>query len=176
MNKDLYKGIKTISASQHKSQVPTELIVNGRSITEEEDILEQLSASFFPSPKEIGPEQEKVIRENENYKSTASEKSAPPISKVEIEKSLKSLNSGSSPGIYIPGISIAIIQESFLMLADVLFKLFNKCLELNYNPKQWKVAKVKVLKKPNKESYKSVKSFRPISILNSLGKVFEKIL
>ena len=62
------------------------------------------------------------------------------------------------------------------MLADVLFKLFNKCLELNYNPKQWKVAKVKVLKKPNKESYKSVKSFRPISILNSLGKVFEKIL
>ena len=174
LNKDLYKGIKKISASQTKSQVPTELIVDGRSITEEEEILEQLSTSFFPSPKDIGPEQKKVIQDFDNYKSSASKHSAPPISKIEIEKSLKSLNSGSSPGI--DGISIAIIQESYLILDDVLFKLYNKCLELNYYPKQWKVAKVTVLKKPNKDSYKSVKSFRPISVLNSLGKIFEKIL
>jgi hypothetical protein len=32
------------------------------------------------------------------------------------------------------------------------------------------------LKKPNKETYKDVKSFRPISVLNSIGKIFEKIL
>ena len=87
MNKDLYKGIKKISASQTKSQVPTELIVDGRSITEEEEILEQLSTSFFPSPKDIGPEQKKVIQDFDNYKSTASKHSAPPISKIEIEKS-----------------------------------------------------------------------------------------
>ena len=38
------------------------------------------------------------------------------------------------------------------------------------------VAKVTVLKKPNKDSYKNVKSFRPISVLNSLAKILEKIL
>ena len=31
-------------------------------------------------------------------------------------------------------------------------------------------------KKPNKASYKDVKSFRPISVLNILGKMFEKII
>jgi hypothetical protein len=32
------------------------------------------------------------------------------------------------------------------------------------------------LKKHNKETYKDVKSFRPFSVLNSIGNIFEKIL
>ena len=47
---------------------------------------------------------------------------------------------------------------------------------MNHYPKIWKVAKVTVLKKPNKASYKVIKSFRLISVLNILGKMFEKII
>jgi hypothetical protein len=35
MNKDLFKSLKTLSSSQINSQMPTELIVEGKSITEE---------------------------------------------------------------------------------------------------------------------------------------------
>ena len=41
---------------------------------------------------------------------------------------------------------------------------------------KWKVAKITVLKKTNKETYKTPKSFRPISVLNTLGKNIEKII
>ena len=41
---------------------------------------------------------------------------------------------------------------------------------------KWKVAKITVLKKTNKETYKTPKSFRPISVLNTLGKKIEKII
>lgn len=39
MNKNLFKSMKTLSASQNKCQMPSVLIVNGKSITDEEDIV-----------------------------------------------------------------------------------------------------------------------------------------
>lgn len=69
MNKNLFKSMKTLSASQNKCQMPSELIINGKLITDEEDIVKELSISFFPRPKPTGPVQEDVyktgrIREN----------------------------------------------------------------------------------------------------------------
>ena len=54
--------------------------------------------------------------------------------------------------------------------------MFNACLPFSYFPKQWRCAKVLILKKHNKSNYSSPSSFRPISILNALSKLFEKIL
>ena len=39
MNKDLFKSLKILSTSQNTSQVPTELVVDGRSMTEEKEII-----------------------------------------------------------------------------------------------------------------------------------------
>ena len=50
-----------MSISQNTSQVPTELVVDGRSMTEEEEIIKELGNSFFPAPKPIGLEQEEII-------------------------------------------------------------------------------------------------------------------
>ena len=61
MNKDLFKSLKILSISQNTSQVPTELVVDGRSKTEDEEIIKELGNSFFPAPKPIGPEQEEII-------------------------------------------------------------------------------------------------------------------
>jgi hypothetical protein len=46
---------------------------------------------------------------------------------------------------------------------------------LHYFPDQWKEAKVIMLQKPNKD-HASPLNFRPITLLNSLGKVFENII
>jgi hypothetical protein len=42
MNKDLLKSLRILSNSQNTSQVPTELVVDGRSMTEEEEIIKEL--------------------------------------------------------------------------------------------------------------------------------------
>ncbi|GBP58884.1 Putative 115 kDa protein in type-1 retrotransposable element R1DM [Eumeta japonica] len=52
----------------------------------------------------------------------------------------------------------------------------NKCLELGYFPRAWKVAAIKVIPKPGKEDYARPKSYRPIGLLPVLGKTVERML
>ena len=79
MNKDLFKSLKMLSISQNTSHVPTELVVDGRSMTEEEEIIKALGNSFFPAPKPIGPEQEEIINTYANYKKASANEVQPSI-------------------------------------------------------------------------------------------------
>ena len=53
--------------------------------------------------------------------------------------------------------------------------IFNNCLQLNYLPKVFKKAKVIAILKPNKTKNNPC-NYRPISLLSSLGKLYEKII
>ena len=59
-------------------------------------------------------------------------------------------------------------------IADFLSGYFNKCLVHGYFPNALKIAKVKPIFKPGKRS--SMNNYRPISLLSSLAKVFEKLI
>jgi hypothetical protein len=52
----------------------------------------------------------------------------------------------------------------------------NACVTLSRFPQAWKTSKVVVIGKPNKQSYECLSSFRPISLINTLGKVLEKVI
>jgi hypothetical protein len=56
-----------------------------------------------------------------------------------------------------------------------LTHLFNHCLRLSHLPKSWKVAKVIMLPKPGKDP-KFPQNLRPISLLSTTGKLFEKVV
>ncbi|GBO98351.1 Probable RNA-directed DNA polymerase from transposon X-element [Eumeta japonica] len=58
------------------------------------------------------------------------------------------------------GAEAAIFRDLGLFLA-----MANKCLELGYFPRAWKVAAIKVIPKPGKEDYARPKSYRPIGLL-----------
>ena len=51
----------------------------------------------------------------------------------------------------------------------------NICFELGYWPNHFKKSITIVIPKSNKSSYDSLKSFRPIVLLNDIGKLFEKV-
>ncbi|GBP66739.1 Putative 115 kDa protein in type-1 retrotransposable element R1DM [Eumeta japonica] len=66
---------------------------------------------------------------------------------------------------------VAIFRDLRLFLA-----MANKCLELGYFPRAWKVVTIKVILKPSKDDYTRPKSYRPIELLSMLGKAVERML
>jgi hypothetical protein len=78
-----------------------------------------------------------------------------------------------SPGYDL--ITGKILQELPTVGIKYLTHLFNAVLLLNYFPSQWKVAHIILILKPGKTLY-ALTSYRPISLLPIVSKVFEKLL
>ena len=54
--------------------------------------------------------------------------------------------------------------------------IFNACYRLGYCPEAFRSSTTVVLRKPGKPDYSNPKAWRPISLLETLGKVFESIM
>ena len=54
--------------------------------------------------------------------------------------------------------------------------LFNSCLNAGIHPKAWKTALIAVVPKPGKTDYSLPKSYRPVALLECLGKLLEKVV
>jgi hypothetical protein len=96
-----------------------------------------------------------------------------PTNHSEIEWIIRHLKSRKAAGP--DGIQNIILKHLPRLVLKFIEKIFNKSLALNYFPAQWKEAKVIMLQKPGKD-HTSPLNYRPISLLNSLGKIFERII
>lgn len=91
----------------------------------------------------------------------------------EVKKCITALKLRKAPGPdEISNILIKNLPQKCIVL---LTKIFNACLALTYFPSPWKVAKVIAVPKPGKD-LSDPTSYRPISLLPCLGKLFEKII
>jgi hypothetical protein len=86
---------------------------------------------------------------------------------------VRHLKPRSAPGS--DAIQNILLQHLPLSALKFIATIYNKSLVLNYFPTQWKVAKIIMIPKPGKD-LSSPLNYRPISLLNSLGKLFEKII
>lgn len=57
----------------------------------------------------------------------------------------------------------------------LLTNIYNACINIGYFPTMWKSAKVIAIPKPNKDNT-NPQSYRPISLLSSLSKIFESTI
>ena len=57
-----------------------------------------------------------------------------------------------------------------------IINIADACINLGHWPKYFKVSTTVVIPKPNKTSYDTPKTFRPIVLLNTLGKLIEKVI
>lgn len=62
------------------------------------------------------------------------------------------------------------------VLVPYLTILFRACLELAYFPKVFKTAITTMIPKDGKDTYSSVKSWRPVALLSCIGKILERIM
>lgn len=97
----------------------------------------------------------------------------PRIQRTEILDALASLRPYKAPGS--DGILNILLKNLPPSSIDSICVLFNACIRLNHWPTSFKEAKVIPIPKPGKDSNRS-DNYRPISLLNTMGKLFEKIL
>jgi len=57
-----------------------------------------------------------------------------------------------------------------------IIRIANVCIDLGYWSSHFKRSTIIVISKPNKQSYNFPKLFRPIVLLNTLGKLIEKVI
>ena len=126
-----------------------------------------LEKTFQPLPRQSANENvTKIQRQDELL--------IKPVTLKELKMEVKSnLNSKKTPGYeLITGVIIKNLPE--ICLKKIL-NLINISFKLRHVPCQWKVAEVIMIQKPNKPPNEAT-SYRPISILPILSKLFEKLL
>jgi Reverse transcriptase (RNA-dependent DNA polymerase) len=91
----------------------------------------------------------------------------------EIKNIIKKLKNGKAPGFDgIPNILLKNLPRKALVY---LTYIFNSCIKLSYFPSIWRHALVVPIPKPGKD-HSAPSSYRPISLLSSISKIFEKVI
>ena len=57
-----------------------------------------------------------------------------------------------------------------------IIKIANACIDIDYQPSHFKISTTVIIPKPNKPLYDSPKLFRPIVLLNTVGKLIKKVI
>jgi len=94
------------------------------------------------------------------------------ITDHEIEVALVKMASWKAPGP--DGLPVVVWQQVWPTVKHWIVEIFQASLRLSYLPRAWKVAKIVVIPKGGRDP-SLPKSYRPISLLTTLGKVLEAV-
>jgi hypothetical protein len=165
----LWKATKGIK--RPKIQAPPIKNDNGtwaRSAKQKADLFAAyLEETFRPLPKQTDEENIYPINKCDDLEIT-------PVTLQELKNEIKgNINAKKAPGYdLITGQIVKALPEKGLRK---LLYLINASLRMKYVPLQWKVAEVIMILKPDKPP-NDRKSYRPISLLPIISKLFEKLL
>ncbi|KAL3251837.1 hypothetical protein ABHI18_010427 [Aspergillus niger] len=74
------------------------------------------------------------------------------------------------------GIPTLVWKHLWTSLKEIITTIFTRSVDLGYYPREWKQARIIVLRKPAKPNYTVPGAYRPISLLNTLGKLLEAVM
>lgn len=90
----------------------------------------------------------------------------------EVLAEIKKLKPGKSPGFDL--ITADVLKNLPMNVLEKLKTIMNACLDHKYVPYCWKFSEIIMIQKPGKQA-NSLSSYRPISLLPVIGKLFEKL-
>ena len=147
---------------------------DGNKTTGWRESIELLMRELLPDDSEEEDEHYHRVRRSELQQKYKTDTRAEFFTEEEVREEIKSLKRKKSPGP--DGIKGEIIQHLAEKLTSHLTQLYNECLKQNKVPQLWKVSHAVILKKGEDRDPANPKSYRPICLLNVLGKLQEKLL
>ncbi|GBL80260.1 putative RNA-directed DNA polymerase from transposon X-element [Araneus ventricosus] len=156
---------EAVQVAFRKSVFPSQIpyLINGDPKGSLQEAAQNILDQSFLSP---------AILTNYNL-TTSTQPPDPPFFPQEISVVIEHLPSGKAPGIYgIDNLLIKIIHKRF---NNIFPTFFNKCLHLSCFPDFLKIGNIILFQKGGKDQ-RLASSYRPISLLPSIGKVLEKLM
>jgi hypothetical protein len=163
-DKDLFKIVAWHKLTPENQDTP--LIVNGTTISDplekaealREEVLNRYTAeddlSHYPSQETATP-----LPWNTH------------ISLEEAERNTIGVSS-TSPGT--DRSTVRLLRACWAQVGELIRRIFQRCLEMNHFPGQWKLAEVAMIPKVGKIDRTSPRSWRPIALLSCIGKGLER--
>lgn len=169
---------------QHKNPIrpPTTIKkTDGSHTTTIEDTATELIKRFFPDDTpNTNIEQNRIAQmmhtTNEPSHSHQGTQHTPEplLTTTEVIHCLKTFNPKKAPGP--DHLTSDICLQVTMIFPELITAILNQCFKINYFPKAWKVAIVKIIPKPGKACYEEASSYRPIGLINVFGKLLEKLI
>ncbi|GMG17201.1 unnamed protein product [Aspergillus oryzae] len=100
----------------------------------------------------------------------------PSITEAEVSKAVRRAPPDKAPG---PDAIPNKVWHTLIAVPAVLkvvTLLFNACVRTGHNPHHFQSSTTVVLRKPGPRDYRIPKSYRPVALLNTLGKVLESVI
>lgn len=98
----------------------------------------------------------------------------PPVTTQEVTAAVDRLPPRKAPGPDL--VPNEVIKLVFTKFPDVFVRCYNECLNSGTFPARWKHAKLVLLYKGQGKARDQPSSYRPLSLLDGVGKVFERVL
>ncbi|KAI3047626.1 hypothetical protein CBS147353_11740 [Aspergillus niger] len=162
----LWKAATYMRPRDDYATIPA-LTIGSEEVVDNEAKAKAFLESFFPKMADADAELE-------GPGSPAEEIRWEPITELEVYRSIKAAKGTTAPGE--DGIPTLVWKNLWAYLRTTITHIFTKSVELGYYPGRWKRARIVVLRKPGKADYTVPGAYRPISLLNTLGKILEAVI
>ncbi|EEA25056.1 reverse transcriptase, putative [Talaromyces marneffei ATCC 18224] len=166
----LAKWARSRKGSYESGITPTLQSINGRTAETVEAKTALLSESFFPAI----PEADLADIDNAVY---PEQLPFPEITRHEIEQVVRSTPPDKAPGEDTIPNSFWHKIISVPVVLSTLYEIYNACVRKGYNPSHFQRSITVVLRKGGTDrDYRTPKAYRPVALLNTLGKFLEAII
>ena len=194
-NQKFWNTVKPLFSNKAKGSSNITLIEDKTLLTAEDKVAETLNKHFIESVKDLVEKDSSSAYITDNPTSTCPitsiiEKFRNHPSIISIKRNVGTLNKFSFKHVTeedisaeinkfdkkkaSTGISIKFLKEYSDILSNKLKDIFNNCLDQGIFPDRLKLADISPIFKGGDSNMK--KNFRPVSVLNSISKLFEKLL
>jgi len=136
--------------------------------TTAQDKAEVMFQAHFPPPPEV------PMLDTIGFEYPPSVEDGAPLTHREIKRAAYKAAPDKAPGH--TGYTNRIMRRLVDGAPEQIRSLFERCLQEGIQPTQFKSAATIVMRKPGKKDYSNAKAYRPIALLDTLGKILEFIV
>jgi ribonuclease HI len=161
--KDIFTALKYTKPQRHEP-TPTMRTEGDRNAQTFEEKCQLFRSTMFPPPP---------IHQRQEHQQTRPLVKWPPITDKEVREAIATSHPNKSPGP--DGLPFLCIQQAYQCSPHHFNTLYRTLSDRGYHPAAWRQSITAVIRKGNKPDYTHAKAYRPVALLNCLGKVLEKI-